>query len=96
MQMYECPRFEACSAQVCPLDNEWRKRRMLKREPTCHYLGEVSKPRWKVIATDAVDGFMYTIASARLDDTRQHSYALRQMLDEASKTGTYTNSKYRR
>ncbi len=94
MRMYECPRFEACSAPICPLDEDWKLRRMLKRERTCHYLREVSKPRWKVIATDAIDESMYELANAQLDGIRQHSFKLRQMLDEASKTGTCTKARY--
>ena len=94
MSMYDCPRFEACSAPVCPLDNGWRKRRMLKRERTCHYLREVSKPCWRFIATDTVDEHMYLFAESVVEELRQHSYELRQMLDEASKTNTFTKSSY--
>jgi hypothetical protein len=89
-----CPRFEACSAPICPLDNEWRKRRMLKRERTCHYLREVSKPCWQFIASDTVDQEMYLFAASIIEEIRKHSYELRQMLDEASKTNTYTKATY--
>jgi hypothetical protein len=94
MHMYECPRFEACSAPICPLDDDWKLRRMLKRERTCHYLREVSKSNWEVIASDAVDECWYVLIESRLEEFRQHSYELRQMLDEASKTGTYTKARY--
>jgi hypothetical protein len=67
---------------------------MLKRERTCHYLREVSKQGWRTIADTAKDQFMYLFADSIIGELRQHSYELRQMLDEASKTGTYTKSIY--
>jgi hypothetical protein len=94
MKPENCPRFEACSAPICPLDSQFIRRKMLKRERVCHYLREVSKQNWKIIATDAVDGFMYEFISTKLVELRAHSYELRQMLEEASKTNTYTKSNY--
>jgi hypothetical protein len=38
-----CPKFSTCSAPVCPLDDQWRSARHLRKEPTCLYLREVSK-----------------------------------------------------
>ena len=95
MQPENCLRFEACSAPICPLDSQFMRRRMLKRERACHYLREVSKPNWKIIAIDTVDEFMYEFISTKLAELRTHSFELRQMLDEASKTNTFTKSNYR-
>lgn len=39
-----CPRFEHCSAPICPLDPDWRKRSHLRRDPVCLYLREAVKP----------------------------------------------------
>jgi len=42
--MYDCPRFDACSAPLCPLDRDLRKRSHLKNERICHYITLYSKP----------------------------------------------------
>lgn len=33
-----CPKFEACSAPICPLDPDWAKRSHGKGEAVCHWL----------------------------------------------------------
>ena len=38
-----CPKFDKCSAQICPLDRHWQKRRHLCEERVCFYLLEYSK-----------------------------------------------------
>ena len=43
MHMYDCPKFESCSAPVCPLDAEWELRSHLNGERVCYYLTEYSK-----------------------------------------------------
>ena len=37
-QMIECPRFDGCSAPICPLDPNALDRAHLKGEAVCHYL----------------------------------------------------------
>ena len=39
----DCPRFERCSAPICPIDPEWQKRVHIKDDPVCFYLREHSK-----------------------------------------------------
>ena len=43
-----CPRFDHCSAPICPLDNEWRGRHHLKGEPVCYFM--------RMHAKNALDG----------------------------------------
>ena len=38
-----CPRYERCSAPVCPFDREWEKRIHIKGEPVCGLLLELAK-----------------------------------------------------
>ena len=38
-----CPKFLKCNAPICPLDAEWRKRILLREDPTCFYLTESVK-----------------------------------------------------
>ena len=47
MEMAQCPRFDRCSAPICPLDKDWRDRTHLKGEPVCAYLRRYAKdPLW--------------------------------------------------
>jgi len=44
MKMHDCPNFNSCSAPICPLDHDWRRRGYLDGERVCYYLTEFSKP----------------------------------------------------
>ena len=47
IQMAQCPRFDQCSAPICPIDTDWRKRAHRKDEPVCAYLRYYAKdPLW--------------------------------------------------
>lgn len=41
--MRRCPKFDVCSAPVCPLDPQWRSRPMLSSERACTWLLEMVK-----------------------------------------------------
>ena len=42
-----CPKFEQCSAPICPIDPEWQKCVYKKGEPVCFYLRQHAKdPLW--------------------------------------------------
>jgi hypothetical protein len=43
MNLQDCPKFSKCNAPICPLDSDWRLRRMLRDEPVCFYLLEHAK-----------------------------------------------------
>jgi hypothetical protein len=38
-----CPKFDNCSAPICPIDPEWKKRVHIKGDPVCFYMREHSK-----------------------------------------------------
>jgi len=43
MKMEECPKFNKCSAPVCPLYTSINKQEHLENERTCYYLLEAQK-----------------------------------------------------
>jgi len=43
MNMHDCPKFDSCSAPICPLDPDWELRSHLDGERVCYYLTEYSK-----------------------------------------------------
>ncbi len=40
---HECPKFNFCSAPICPLDNQWPERNHLKGERSCYLLRQIAK-----------------------------------------------------
>ncbi len=48
MKIEDCPRFDRCSAPICPLDRDWRLRKHLSGEPICAYLREAAKQGGKL------------------------------------------------
>lgn len=43
MHMRQCPKFDTCSANLCPLDPDWEKRRHVNGDPICFYMRESVK-----------------------------------------------------
>jgi hypothetical protein len=39
----QCPKFQTCSAPICPLDPDWHKRKHLSCDRCCFYLLEAAK-----------------------------------------------------
>lgn len=39
-----CPKFDNCSAVICPLDADWTHRNHRQGERICYYLRELVKP----------------------------------------------------
>ena len=56
MSMNDCPKFDSCSAPVCPLDPAWQNIHQLKGERVCYYLTEYSKPAARPILEEALAG----------------------------------------
>lgn len=44
MNLTDCPRFDKCSAPVCPIDPKRLLRKHIKGEAVCFYLLEGAKP----------------------------------------------------
>ena len=43
MDMELCPKYDRCSAPICPLDPHWRESTYLEGERVCLYLRELAK-----------------------------------------------------
>ena len=41
--MKQCPKYESCTAPICPLDNQWETRTHIKNEPICFYIRQHAK-----------------------------------------------------
>ncbi len=60
MQMYDCPKFDQCSAPICPLDADWERRSHLDGERVCFYLTEHSKQAARPILRGVLAAEHYT------------------------------------
>jgi hypothetical protein len=43
MKIKDCPKYETCSAPICPLDKDWKLRVLCIEDSTCFYLLESVK-----------------------------------------------------
>ena len=83
---YDCPKYERCNANLCPLDEISSERTMDRDEQVCHYLCEVSKNKDPSLYEDKDDAAVYIIASSRLNEMTFKSKALKRRLERTSKT----------
>ncbi|QWD04596.1 hypothetical protein G6720_03805 [Polynucleobacter paneuropaeus] len=89
MTQIKCPRFQKCSAAICPLWRPVLEQKMLKGERVCGVLLEYQKPQSRVFLTTFYgDELMQMIGWASEEIYRHGGYVLRSALERASKTGT--------
>jgi len=67
--MSRCPRFNRCSAPLCPLDPNREDRSHLRGEPVCGYLREIVKPDGASLVQQSVPELFELIAAAATELT---------------------------
>lgn len=83
-----CPRYAQCSANICPLDPDWRKRSHLAGEPVCGLLRELVKPDGAAtLATTNAADLVPAIAAA-LPEISASNFDIRAQLGRSAKTGS--------
>ena len=80
-----CPRFNKCEAPLCPIDPDWRQRRMLKNERVCHYLTEVTKPGAFDRYIHRRDADLYLKASEEIASMQEAFPVLDKRLEKSSR-----------
>ena len=83
--MFVCPRFNYCSAPLCPIDPDWRKRTMLKNERVCHYLTEVTKDGAFDRYIHRRDADLYLKASQEIGSMREAFPVLGKRLEKSTR-----------
>ncbi len=74
-----CPRFDTCSAPICPLDSGWRLRVMLKDEPVCRYIRAAHRGE----STEAEKAGVSLAVVA--EQAAAHSYVANKLAKEAAR-----------
>jgi hypothetical protein len=92
--MYDCPKFSKCSAPLCPLDPDWKKRSMTKDERVCFYLREAVKEGAQERFQGGIAEEIYFQAVDLLPEMLAHSGSLQKRLQKARTTGSKINRRF--
>jgi hypothetical protein len=99
MKPEDCSRYEACNANICPLDAGWRLRSHLPGEAVCFWLRERSKEGWEARLTptllpnmlDRVSGAYQELTLPAYPPGRGHNI-IQDVLLRAAKSGSKLES----
>ena len=93
MKIDTCPKFEKCSAAICPLDPNWQRANHLKNERVCFFLCEVQKSDSESIFRDAGLGELYQLMVEATPGISLRWAYIERVLIRARKTGSRMNRK---
>lgn len=84
-----CPRYQRCSAAICPLWKPVLEQRMLKSERVCGVLLEYQKPQSHAILVTHYGSELLKIMAQATKDIKSHGgYLLRSALYRAANTNS--------
>lgn len=87
-----CPRYDKCSAPLCPLDSEWRRRKHLQGERVCYFLREAIKDGAAARFEATADVEIFAAATQMLAEPENLNAYVRQRLRDAEQTGSRLDS----
>ena len=89
MRQVDCPRYQPCSAAVCPLWRPVLEQKMVKSERVCGVLLEYVKTDSRAILTTLYGAEMMKVMAKAVENIKDHGgYLLRSALDRAAKTNS--------
>ena len=92
MNQNQCPRYQRCSAAVCPLWRSVLEQKMVKSERVCGVLLEYQKVDSRpILATHYGEELMQVMAQATADIVSAGGYLMRSALRRAACTGSRLN-----
>jgi hypothetical protein len=93
MNKIDCDRFQTCSANICPLDAEWPKRKHLNGERVCFYLIEAQKTGAKAIFDKCGRAYLYQLIQDAIPNIVARHSIIKRALENAKKTGSRMDRK---
>lgn len=93
MHTINCDRFDRCSANVCPLDPEWHKRKHLNGDRVCFYLIEAQKANAKAVFDTCGRGYLYSVMHELTPAISARHNTIKRTLELAKKTGSRMGKK---
>jgi hypothetical protein len=89
IKQINCPRYQRCSAAICPLWKPVLEQKMLKSERVCGILLEYQKPQSQaILVTHYGIELLKIMAQATKDIQNDGGYLLRSALDRAANTNS--------
>jgi hypothetical protein len=88
-----CPKYEKCSAPLCPLDPNWINAKHLNGERVCFYLGEVQKGGSEALFGGRGLGELYRVMVRATPDISARWGAIKNALTRAAKTDSRMDTK---
>lgn len=88
MLMEDCPRWDKCSAPICPLDPDWSKRVHRKGERICLWLTESVKENAKAVFEGAGLAHILQEIQSIAPAIIASRHTIRTALERASNTGS--------
>jgi len=86
--MHACPKFDGCSAPICPLDADWPRRIHRKGEPVCFYLLEYVKPGSRARFQGCRAMFLYKAMESAIGRLCRRHAPVRRAVERAKRTGS--------
>ena len=86
-----CPRWDKCSASICPLDPDWQLRVLTHEDPTCFYLLESVKTGAKANFEGPGWEWLYQAMVAAAPAISARWGRINRKLIDAAKTGSRMN-----
>jgi len=89
MNQINCPRYQRCSAAICPMWRPVLEQKMVKGERVCGILLEYSKTDSQPILATHYGAEMMQVMAKATEDIKAHGrYLLRSALSRAEGTGS--------
>lgn len=89
MSRINCPRYQKCSAAICPLWRPVLEQKMVKGERVCGVILEYQKTESRAILTTHYGEELMQVMAQATDQIKAHGgYLLRSALTRAASTGT--------
>ena len=89
MKQSDCPRYQRCSAAVCPLWRPVLSQKMVKGERVCGVLLEYQKTDSRTLLTTHYGAQIIQLMTKATDDIKDRGgYLMRSALTRAAKTGS--------
>lgn len=85
--MRACPKFDGCSAPICPLDPDWSRRVHRKGEPVCFYMLESVNPGTRARFKGTMAMALYHGMERSMDALCTRHAPIRRALARAKRTG---------
>jgi len=92
MSPEDCPKFNKCSVNICPLDPDWHLRVHLQGESICFYLREYVKVGGKARIEGYVPEEMLKQIELRLPEIKSRYVDISVRLDRAEQSGSKIDS----